>query len=210
MGYYSTHAQWDFELLKEFKIWQYFPSKIAIRPFSNIFQRLSVTPKIDQFGRKRYQKKIKDVSYQLLWDFFQKYIFVQERSASESSTIVLRSLGIYLYGVNFRCKCIDIMKGFDAADQRQKEKHTLISILNTYCTVVLYSPIWMNRLLFAFRACSFDHGQNRSKSMFIWNNRETTSGKNYVLKVVPYRLMHVILNNLWNRARLTRFFRFRK
>ena len=90
-----------------------------------------------------------------------------------------------------------IMKGFDAADQRQKEKHTLISILNTYCTVVLYSPIWMNRLLFAFRACSFDHGQNRSKSMFIWKSRETKSGKNYVLKVVPYRLITYETARAW-------------
>ena len=35
---------------------------------------------IDQYERKRCQKKRKDLSYQLLSDFFQKYFVVQERS----------------------------------------------------------------------------------------------------------------------------------
>ena len=42
----------------------YFASKTAILPFSNIFQRLTVPPKSDQFWW--CQKKRKDVSYHLL------------------------------------------------------------------------------------------------------------------------------------------------
>ena len=40
---------------------------------------------IDQFGSKRCQKKRKDVDYQLLLDFFQKYFVVHERSAVKNS-----------------------------------------------------------------------------------------------------------------------------
>ena len=36
---------------------------------------------IDQFGCKGCQKKRKDVRYQYLGEFFQKYFFVYERSA---------------------------------------------------------------------------------------------------------------------------------
>ena len=32
--------------------------------------KLTVLPKIDQFGRKRYQKKCEDMSYEFLSDFF--------------------------------------------------------------------------------------------------------------------------------------------
>ena len=45
---------------------RHFPSKTATLPFSNIFQRFTVPRIIDQFGRKRCQKKRKDVNYQLL------------------------------------------------------------------------------------------------------------------------------------------------
>ena len=40
---------------------------------------------IDQFGRKRYQTKRKDVDYKLLKDFFQKYFVAHEQSAVENS-----------------------------------------------------------------------------------------------------------------------------
>ena len=33
---------------------------------------------IDQFGRKKCRKKRKDVDYELLGEFFQKYFFVHE------------------------------------------------------------------------------------------------------------------------------------
>ena len=42
----------NFTLTEEFEIESHFPSKTAILPFSNIFQRLTVPPKIDQFGQK--------------------------------------------------------------------------------------------------------------------------------------------------------------
>ena len=40
---------------------------------------------IDQFGRKRCQKKRKDVDYKLLLEFFQKYFVVHKQSAVENS-----------------------------------------------------------------------------------------------------------------------------
>ena len=45
---------------------RHFPSKTAILPFSNIFQRLTVPRMIDQYWHKRCQKKRKDVDYKLL------------------------------------------------------------------------------------------------------------------------------------------------
>ena len=61
-------------------IWnrRHFPSKTVILPFSNIFQRLTVPRKIDQFGRERCQKKCKDVSNQHLWDVFQEHFAIHE------------------------------------------------------------------------------------------------------------------------------------
>ena len=40
---------------------------------------------IDQFGRKRCQKKRKDVDYKLLYGFFQKHFFLHERLAVKNS-----------------------------------------------------------------------------------------------------------------------------
>ena len=40
---------------------------------------------IDQFGRKRCQKKREDVDYELLQEFFQNYFVVHEQSAVENS-----------------------------------------------------------------------------------------------------------------------------
>ena len=57
--------------------WRRFPSKIVIWRFSNIFQRLTLPRIIDQVGRKRCQKKCKDVSFQLLYKFFFHFILMQ-------------------------------------------------------------------------------------------------------------------------------------
>ena len=42
---------------------------------------------MDQFGRKRCQKKSKDVGYKLLLEFFEKKIVAHEWSAVENSFI---------------------------------------------------------------------------------------------------------------------------
>ena len=93
---YSRHSE-ILNLIRNFKT--------AIWPFPNIFQRLTVTPKIDQFGRKRYQSKRKYLSYQLLEESFQKYFVVHEQSAVKNlfSTYVcydpdgLFWLNLYIY-----------------------------------------------------------------------------------------------------------------
>ena len=72
-------AQWVFKFSKEFRNRQHFPSKPAICRCSSILQRLTVPRIIDQFWRKRCQKKRKDMGYNLLQDFFQKYFVVHER-----------------------------------------------------------------------------------------------------------------------------------
>ena len=41
--------------------------------------------KIDQFGRKRCQKKRKDEDYKLLLEFSQKYFVVHKQSSAENS-----------------------------------------------------------------------------------------------------------------------------
>ena len=77
----SFEARWVFKHSEEFRNWRHFASIAAICRFSNILQRLTVPPTIDRFGRKRCQKKRKDVDYTLLWDLFQKYLVVHEQSA---------------------------------------------------------------------------------------------------------------------------------
>ena len=72
--------------------------------------------KIDQFWRKRSQMKRKDVSYQLLLDFFQKYFVVHERwDVKDLLSIYVCTKGIYSCGVN--CKS---QKSFDS---RSLTKH---------------------------------------------------------------------------------------
>ena len=44
-----------------------------------------MAPIVDQFGRKRCQKKRKDVDYKLLQEFFQKKFVVHEQLAVEHS-----------------------------------------------------------------------------------------------------------------------------
>ena len=55
---------------------------------------------IDQFGLKRCQKKHKDVRYQLVYKFFQKYLIEQERSAVKNlfSTYVWSKVDSCFYG----------------------------------------------------------------------------------------------------------------
>ena len=96
---------------EEFRNRQHLPSKTGICRFLNIIQRLmlrysilflfsnahfikrgqitlalvSVPQKSDQFGRKRCQKKLKDVNYKLLYEFFQKSAVLHGHSAIENS-----------------------------------------------------------------------------------------------------------------------------
>ena len=81
---YLRHSE-SLNIHKNFEIDGIFPSKTDICRFSNIFQRLTVPPIIDQFGRKRCQKKHKDVCYKLLCEFFQKYFVVHQWSAVKYS-----------------------------------------------------------------------------------------------------------------------------
>ena len=59
-----VQVQWDFKILEEFENVVIFLQKTVIFPFSYIFQMLTVPRTIDQFRRKRFQKKSKYVSYQ--------------------------------------------------------------------------------------------------------------------------------------------------
>ena len=78
----------------------HFPSKIAILPFSDIFQRLTVPQKLTNLGAKgAKRRKRKDVSYQLLQEFFQKYFVAQERSA------VKNSFSTYIWSKVDSCFC---------------------------------------------------------------------------------------------------------
>ena len=71
-------AQRVFKHSEEFPNRRHFPRMTAILQFSNIFQRLTLPRKIDQFGCKMCQKNCKDVDYKLLLSFFQKYFVVHE------------------------------------------------------------------------------------------------------------------------------------
>ena len=59
-------ARWIFKHSEEFRNQRHFASIRAICLFSNILQRVTVPRINDQFGRKRCQKKRKDVKYKLL------------------------------------------------------------------------------------------------------------------------------------------------
>ena len=59
-------AHWVFKQSEEFRNRRDFPSMRAICRFSNILQRLTVPHIIDQFQRKRCQKKRKDWGYKVL------------------------------------------------------------------------------------------------------------------------------------------------
>ena len=61
---------------------------ISLRFFclnSSFLQRLTVPRIIDQFRRKRYQKKRKYVGYKFLHEFFQKYFVVHYRWPAKDS-----------------------------------------------------------------------------------------------------------------------------
>ena len=59
---------------------------------------------IDQFGRKKCQKKRQDVDYELLRDFFQKYFVVQKQwyhwYVKDTFSTYICTKGIYSCGVN--------------------------------------------------------------------------------------------------------------
>ena len=78
-------AQWVFKHSEECPNRKHFPSMTAICLLSNIFQRLTLPRVIDQFGRKRCQKKREDVEDKLIKEFFQKYFDEHERSAVKTS-----------------------------------------------------------------------------------------------------------------------------
>ena len=74
MANYSRHSEiWNFR--KNSKSTS-FSSITAIFPFSNFFQSLNVPPKIDQFGRKKCQKKRKNFSYHFKEYFLLKAFFM--------------------------------------------------------------------------------------------------------------------------------------
>ena len=65
-GTFCIHIGQLFKYSEEFRNRRNFPSVTMNCRFSNILQRLTVSPMIDQFWRKRCQKKRKDVDYKLL------------------------------------------------------------------------------------------------------------------------------------------------
>ena len=79
-------AQWVWTFVRNRNL-RHSPSKTTICRCSSIFQRLTaaVTRIIDQFGRKWCKKKCKDLSYQLLREFFHKYFIVRELWACKNS-----------------------------------------------------------------------------------------------------------------------------
>ena len=79
-------AQWVFQVC--FEIDKSLLSKENMADFGILpnFQRLTVPRIIDKIECcKRCQKKRKDVDYNFLLDFFQKYLFVHEQSAVKTS-----------------------------------------------------------------------------------------------------------------------------
>ena len=78
-------ARWIFKHSEEFRFRRHFASMTAICRFSNKLQRVTVSQIIDRFGRKRCQKKRKDVNYKLLEEFFQKYFGVHEQKTVKNS-----------------------------------------------------------------------------------------------------------------------------
>ena len=71
---------------------RYYPSKTAILPFSNIFQRLTVPRNIDHFRHKRYQKKRKDVSYHFYKSFCNNILLYMNGRLS-------KIVSVHTYGV---------------------------------------------------------------------------------------------------------------
>ena len=67
---------------------------------------LTLTQITDQFGRKRCQQKRKDVSYQLLSEFFQKYFVANEWSAIKNMfrTYVCSKIDSFFCEVLYLCE----------------------------------------------------------------------------------------------------------
>ena len=76
-------SQWDFKLSEYFETNAIFLQKQRFLPFSKIFQRLTVPRKIIHFGRKRYQKKRKELPAFI--NVFSKISWGHERSAVKNA-----------------------------------------------------------------------------------------------------------------------------
>ena len=97
---------------------------------------------IDEFGRKRCQKKRKDVDHKLLYKFFQKYFVAYERFA------VKNSFNTYVW-------LILIESISKKQDGRKSSHHSLsffddvLSLFSVYCTVyAVYSVLYLLRNIF--------------------------------------------------------------
>ena len=77
--------QWVFKHSEEFRNQRHFPSVIVNCRYSNIFQRLTVSPMIEKFWRKRCQTKRKKWTINLYKSCFEKTFVVYERSAVKNS-----------------------------------------------------------------------------------------------------------------------------
>ena len=84
-------AQWVFKHSEEFRNRRHFPSIAAICQLWKILQGLTVPRIIDKFGRKRCQKKRKDVDHTLQKKFIEKYFVVHEQSA------IINSFSTYVF-----------------------------------------------------------------------------------------------------------------
>ena len=99
-------------------------SKEKFRRFQNSSERLkthfAVTRIIDQFGRKRCQKKRKYVDHKLLNEFFQKNIlsYMNDRlskNSSEHAYVIPRTV----FFLDWICKFAKILLNIFAAQQRR-------------------------------------------------------------------------------------------
>ena len=73
-----------------------FSSIAAICRFANILQRLTAPRIIDQFGRKSCQKKRKDMNYELLYEFAQKYFFCTKTVGCQRCIRYIRNTCAYV------------------------------------------------------------------------------------------------------------------
>ena len=119
-------AQWVFKHSKEFRNRRHFPSKTAYCRFFNILQRLTLPRIIDQFERKRWQKKRKDVSYHPQQEFFKNILFYMNGRLSK-----IRS--VHTYGVKlihfFAGYCISRLLRIIAVLEGCNFKHLVLSAL---------------------------------------------------------------------------------
>ena len=83
---YASFGTSCFQIDYWFRNRRHFTFIAAICRFSDMLQRLTVPQIIDQFRRKMWQNKCKDVEYKLQKEFFQKYLLIlHERWAVKNS-----------------------------------------------------------------------------------------------------------------------------